>query len=806
MKERAWVVSLVLSVWVGMAVSSWGHVPAGVMYYAVQLPDGHLPVLDGDLSDWDIVPEPYVMRTEDLYDLYSGMGKEGGGVNLRDFAVRVIVGWNDTTNRLYFMAEVFDDMHVVVPGPTKTSWFGDGWHFVIDADHSGGRWSFGDLLHYGAISEEENKRLSGSHASSYGLVEPPVQGLEFVSASYSTWMEERGEFFDVGWSSTGDPFGESTYYYELFIYPFDDLNWVGPEVSKRHDLKEGEIIGLRYSFADSDHGTDPHDGHPVPEAGWGTAQSVLDVWDLGDFYLCPVDPVFAKLGSATVTAVFSASDVEGEMPFTVQFTDESTGDATYYVWDFGDGAKSTERNPEHTYRFPGVYTVTLEVMGPGGVGREEKEGYITVRGLISEIGIWVPRVPALPGERIRVPVLVDDLTDLGVVSLELLVAYDGEWLEVLGMETEGTLLEDAGEEGIRYEMSPGNIEVAMSPEDALVGEGVLVFLELKVSSSVEAGNVSRMRLAELRVNGTLARCEEEGEVAVTMVGDVSYDHQVTEYDAGLVVLASVGVIPLPDPDYPNLRVDVGDVDGDGDMDEVDAALMMQYEGGLLLPTELPLPDVEASVGLGEIERREEEILVVPVLASELQDVLAGRILLDLEGGNGPAQVLAGEGIKGYTFGYRMDGDRVEIAFAGREASSGAGSIAEFQFSAREGETGRIRLKQVRLNGQGARIAQEELDISDMPGTYWVYPNYPNPFNLETIIEFDLAESGEVKLGIWNVAGRPVRKLVKKHLPVGRHKVVWDGRDDAGREVGSGVYAYRLRADGWSQVRKMILIR
>ncbi|HNS83642.1 MAG TPA: PKD domain-containing protein, partial [Methanolinea sp.] len=64
-------------------------------------------------------------------------------------------------------------------------------------------------------------------------------------------------------------------------------------------------------------------------------------------------------------AGFSASPVFGKAPLTVTFTDESFGNPTFYIYDFGDGFKSMDPNPAHTYRFPGRYTVSQKVLRVG---------------------------------------------------------------------------------------------------------------------------------------------------------------------------------------------------------------------------------------------------------------------------------------------------------------------------------------------------------------------------------------------------------------------------------------------------------
>jgi flagellar hook assembly protein FlgD len=85
-------------------------------------------------------------------------------------------------------------------------------------------------------------------------------------------------------------------------------------------------------------------------------------------------------------------------------------------------------------------------------------------------------------------------------------------------------------------------------------------------------------------------------------------------------------------------------------------------------------------------------------------------------------------------------------------------------------------------------------------------NYPNPFNPQTTIAFSLRERGHVILTVYNVAGERVRTLAEESFDAGPQRVVWDGRNDAGAPVSSGVYFYRLVTGGFSQTRKMVLLK
>jgi hypothetical protein len=86
-------------------------------------------------------------------------------------------------------------------------------------------------------------------------------------------------------------------------------------------------------------------------------------------------------------------------------------------------------------------------------------------------------------------------------------------------------------------------------------------------------------------------------------------------------------------------------------------------------------------------------------------------------------------------------------------------------------------------------------------------NYPNPFNPVTTIRFTLGNTAPVRLDVYNVAGQRVRRLVDDTRETGVvHEVVWDGRNDAGHEVSSGVYFYKLVAPGFVKTKKMVLLK
>lgn len=108
-----------------------------------------------------------------------------------------------------------------------------------------------------------------------------------------------------------------------------------------------------------------------------------------------------------------------------------------------------------------------------------------------------------------------------------------------------------------------------------------------------------------------------------------------------------------------------------------------------------------------------------------------------------------------------------------------------------------------------RLPTPPTDIGDgpVPSTFGLHANYPNPFNPTTTLRYDVpASGGFVDVAIYNVAGQKVRQLVDEFKHGGVHEAKWDGTDEVGTSVSSGVYFVRMRANGFSAVRKSVLLK
>ena len=135
----------------------------------------------------------------------------------------------------------------------------------------------------------------------------------------------------------------------------------------------------------------------------------------------------------------------------------------------------------------------------------------------------------------------------------------------------------------------------------------------------------------------------------------------------------------------------------------------------------------------------------------------------------------------------FEGDTIVVVMAGGSERYPAAAITKIEFL-------------VEFSG-----VNDPQDAAALVKAVHLFQNQPNPFSPDTRIAFDLPKAGPMELVIYGVNGRLIRKLVKDTREAGRHTASWDGRDDAGEKIGSGIYFYQLIAPGVGESRRMVLL-
>ena len=294
MRVRASLAALLI---VGSSATLFAHEPPGEVFFAFHFPANAVPAMDGDLSDWNMVPaDIFEISVENGWIQETVRGDAGN--DLSDFNARSMWAWNEEANRVYSMVSVVDELlNNNREDPTSYNW-DDDWNFIMDADHSGGdmyanEWN--DLE-----SEEEKRELFFTTGRLWQIHVPPIDGYyAFTYIEATDWLTTGQElpfpeFVEIGWARTGATGGPGTYAYEIKLTPWETWDWDGPGASTIVDLNVGSVIHVGSLSKDYDENDGRYDGSydfPPVHNVWRNANLMADM------ELLPVD------GSLFPTAV-----------------------------------------------------------------------------------------------------------------------------------------------------------------------------------------------------------------------------------------------------------------------------------------------------------------------------------------------------------------------------------------------------------------------------------------------------------------------------------------------------------------------
>ena len=330
-----------------------------------QFPPDKIPTIDGDTNDWNIVPESYVIGSDQLVD-------DNGRHQWTDPStpkIRVRTGWVKGLNRLYFLYEADDDYwDFSLPGLHN-----DTFEIVVDGDLSGGPLIGPFMPATNYLSPwEAYLTLQGAHAQNYHIF-TPAEGKDWCMVwGPEQWVKEL-PFANAAQKYDFQPGQPGHLVLEFWITPFDYAGAEGPQRAVESVLKENKIIGLSFALIDYD---DVNSGGT--NNGFWNLSRHHTMYGQAD-YLCafklmPLEPQFQKPISAQWS--FQVVDMDRRH---VAFKDLSAGNITSWKWDFGDGETSMEQNPLHAYKNPGHFVVVLDVEGPAGTSRMAKVWDVVVK-------------------------------------------------------------------------------------------------------------------------------------------------------------------------------------------------------------------------------------------------------------------------------------------------------------------------------------------------------------------------------------------------------------------------------------------
>ncbi len=306
-------------------------------------------------------------------------------------------------------------------------------------------------------------------------------------------------------------------------------------------------------------------------------------------------------------------------------------------------------------------------------------------------------------------------------------------------------------------------------------------------------------------------------VTYAELGDVSLDNNITGYDAALVLQHTVEIFILNEE-----QQKIADVDGDEDVDAMDASwtLRCAVGKGCEFPVQTGKPAAIAdlsnyniAVSLPSLSIKPNQPILLPIQIKQDNSVVSAfEMTLNYESGVlVPTKVITTDAAKDYSLEYQVKEGKINISLAGAEAIAKSGDFVRVEFEPQtQSMTTRISLENVRLNGKLiTSISQGIIEI--LPEKYALLQNFPNPFNPETWIPFQLKEEAEVVIRIYNVKGELVRVLSIGPKPAGSYlskekSAFWNGKNRSGEAVANGLYFYTFKAGDFTASRKMILVK
>jgi len=153
-----------------------------------------------------------------------------------------------------------------------------------------------------------------------------------------------------------------------------------------------------------------------------------------------------------------------------------------------------------------------------------------------------------------------------------------------------------------------------------------------------------------------------------------------------------------------------------------------------------------------------------------------------------------------------------VAASGTSAINGEGILIYLEFKLLSNGISDIILTDFKFqdNGPTANITNGKIteineNSANIPQDYSLN-NYPNPFNPETTIKYELPKQTYVKIEVFNILGQQIRTLINETQPAGCHQIKWNGRNYNGIRVNSGLYLYKLQAGDFTGIKKMVLLK
>lgn len=407
------------------------------------------------------------------------------------------------------------------------------------------------------------------------------------------------------------------------------------------------------------------------------------------------------------------------------------------------------------------------------------------------------------------PVRTTNLSAFNVISYNMSVTYDSTKVEYLGFETVNTLssgslvtINDLG----------NKLNIGAANTQAIEGQGTLLNLIFKTKLNPEHESIAVFNITNPIINdGSLNVQGNMGSIIIKKIvyGDIDDNGFVQAYDAALVLQYSVMMDPMPEIDprpWVDWRLLRADVSGDGNILAYDAALILQYSIGLIGSFPVQEGRNYEIINPAELITVTQSNSELFIKTSDFSQITGLNISLPVNAGFEQAEFMSAT--ENCLKIINMNEETYHIALANINSEGFNQTLIRIPYTY-------IGVSDVELYfvvNEDSLVVQYTLNPTSVDDNVialenFVYQNYPNPFNPETKISYSVKADTDVEITVYNIKGQRVKTLVNDKISAGNHTVIWNGQDDNGRNVATGIYFYRTKiGNDYIKTRKMLMMK
>ncbi|MBN1154146.1 T9SS type A sorting domain-containing protein, partial [candidate division KSB1 bacterium] len=456
------------------------------------------------------------------------------------------------------------------------------------------------------------------------------------------------------------------------------------------------------------------------------------------------------------------------------------------------------------------------------------------------LSVTLPDTGGYRLEGLLVPVKVGYLTDYEIRSFDCTISFNQDIVNAASIIKNNSLT--AGWTDVIFEEETNLIHVQMSGIEALIGEGVLFFIEMEIIG--QPGDSTGLEWQQFVFNEGIPQADtRNGSMRVFSIPEIVVALPDTTVMSGTSIQIPISVDDLTDKNVQYINTMISFNPNVLRCSGIDASnsIMSQWDDvtvnlftnrvHLIFSGEKPLTgggtliylnfDVigadSSSTTLNFMYFRFNEGIPIAIRQNGLlriEGVIPVELAtFDAQYRHGAVYLTWSTATETNNYGFEIqksiaDSSRSHhwevIGFVKGQGTTALHHSYEFVDHEMNGETLMYRLKQIDFDGRFTIYHSVMVDIAK-PSSIDLVQNYPNPFNGSTLIRYTISQPGRVSVKVFNLLGKEVATLVDENQSTGRYTIDWYAKDEAGRALSSGIYFYRLESNGYMITKKMILL-